>query len=116
MSKTFKFFQEKRDGQHIRINCYKTICHYKALHNAGCKTCVSIEPYPTPNIIEQNFDEILHAVSFCDMIIFGCLHYNKKVSEYKQHKKFFNELAQQVIDFCVANGKNYHIKTGTISK
>lgn len=26
----------------------------KALHNTGCRTWVSIEPYPTPNIIEQN--------------------------------------------------------------
>ena len=88
----------------------------KALHNAGCKTWVSIEPYPTPNIVEQDFNAILQAVSFCDKIIFGRLHYNKKVSEYKAHKKFFNELAQQVIDFCIANGKDYHIKTGTITE
>lgn len=49
-------------------------------------------------------------------IIFGRLIYNKKVSEYKEHKKFFNELAQQVIDFCIANVKDYHIKTGTIKQ
>ena len=29
----------------------------KAVHDAGCKTWVSIEPYPTPNLIEQD----LHA-------------------------------------------------------
>ncbi|MDE5553434.1 MAG: hypothetical protein K2I67_02695 [Malacoplasma sp.] len=88
----------------------------RALHNAGCKTWVSIEPYPTPNIIEQDFSAILQSVSFCDKIIFGRLHYNKKVSEYKEHKKFFNKLAQQVIEFCVTNGKDYHIKTGTITE
>lgn len=88
----------------------------RALHNSGCKTWVSIEPYPTPNFIEQNFDEILQAVSFCDKIIFGRLNYNKKVSEYKNYKQFFNELAQQTIDFCEAMGKQYHIKTGTITK
>ena len=88
----------------------------QALHNAGCKTWVSIEPYPTPNIIEQNFSEILNAVSFTDKIIFGRLNYNKRVSEYKDYKKFFNELAQQVIDFCTSRNKQFHIKTGTITE
>lgn len=88
----------------------------QALHNAGCKTWVSIEPYPTPNIIEQDFSEILNAVSFTDKIIFGRLNYNKRVSEYKDYKKYFNELAQQVIDFCISRNKQYHIKTGTITE
>ena len=92
------------------------IAALQALHNVGCKTWVSIEPYPTPNIIEQDFNEILQSISFCDKIIFGRLNYNKKVSEYKDHKKFFNELAQQVINFCLANDKEYFIKTGTITK
>lgn len=88
----------------------------KALHDAGCKTWVSIEPYPTPNIVEQDFNKILEAVSFCDKIIFGRLNYNKRVSEYKEHKKFFNELAQQTIEFCQKHNKQYHIKDGTISE
>lgn len=88
----------------------------QALHNAGCKTWVSIEPYPTPNIIEQDFSEILNAVSFTDKIIFGRLNYNKRVSEYRDYKKYFNELAQQVIDFCISRNKQYHIKTGTITE
>ena len=87
----------------------------KTLHDAGCKTWVSIEPYPTPNIVEQDFSKILEAVSFCDKIIFGRLNYNKRVSEYKEHKKFFNELAQQTIEFCQKHNKQYHIKDGTIS-
>ena len=87
----------------------------KALHDAGCKTWVSIEPYPTPNIVEQDFSKILEAVSFCDKIIFGRLNYNKRVSEYKDHKKFFNELAEQTIEFCLKHNKQYHIKDGTIT-
>ncbi len=94
---------------------YERISALKALHDRGCKTWVSIEPYPTPNIIEQDLDEILQAISFCDKIIFGRLHYNKQVTAYKNHKKFFNELAQQVIEFCNVTGKTYHIKTGTIT-
>lgn len=88
----------------------------RALHDAGCKTWVSMEPYPTPNIIEQNLEEILDAIGFCDKIIFGRLNYNKKVSEYRQHREFYNELAETVIDFCQRKGKQYHIKDGTITE
>ena len=86
------------------------IASLKALHDAGFYTWVSIEPYPTPNMIDQNLEEILKAVSFADKIIFGRLHYNKEVSAYKKHKEFFNEQAKQVIEFCKANKKQYHIK------
>ena len=91
------------------------IAALRALHDAGCKTWVSIEPYPTPNFIEQDLNEILEAIGFCDKIIFGRLNYNKKVSEYKDHRAYFNELAEQVIAYCQTNGKQYHIKDGTIT-
>lgn len=94
----------------------KRIESLAALHNAGCKTWVSIEPYPTPNIIEQDFEEILRAISFTDKIIFGRLNYNKLVTEYKGYKAYFNTLAHRVIDFCTATGKQYHIKTGTLTE
>lgn len=85
------------------------------IHDAGFKTWVSIEPYPTPNIIEQDFNKILEAVSFVDKIIFGRLNYNKMVSEYKGYKEFFNKLAYQTIEFCNTYGIQYHIKSGTIT-
>ena len=88
----------------------------KYLHDNGCKTWVSIEPYPTPNFIEQDFDEILNAVSFADKIIFGRLHYNKKVSQYKDYKEYYNKLAYKVIEFCEKNQIEYHIKNGTITE
>ena len=91
------------------------IAALRALHDAGCKTWVSIEPYPTPNFIEQDLNEILEAIGFCDKIIFGRLNYNKKVSEYKDHKAYFNKRAELVIEYCKANGKQFHIKDGTIS-
>lgn len=78
-------------------------------------TSSTIEPYPTPNFIEQDLNKILEAISFCDKIIFGRLNYNKKVSEYKDHKAYFNKLAEQVIAYCQTNGKQYHIKDGTIT-
>ena len=87
----------------------------KNLHEVGCKTWISIEPYPTPNIIEQNIFEILNAISFVDKIIFGRTHYNKMISEYKNHKQFYNNEAKKVISFCQDNNIAYHIKTGTLT-
>lgn len=86
------------------------------LHKKGFNTWVSIEPYPTPNFIEQNFQEILKSVKFVDKIIFGRLHYNKRVSQYKEYKKYYNDLAKQVIDFCIQNNIEYHIKNKTITE
>ena len=85
----------------------------RALHDAGCYTWVSIEPYPTPNIIEQNLDEILEAVEFVDKIIFGRMHYNKLVTEYKDYKIFFNDCVDKVIQYSNNNNISYHIKNGT---
>jgi len=89
------------------------IAALRQLSARGCKTWVSIEPYPTPNIIEQNLHEILESVGFVDKIIFGRLHYNKVVSEYKTHKEFFNNCAAEVREYCERNEIAYHIKDGT---
>jgi DNA repair photolyase len=86
------------------------------LHKAGFKTCASIEPYPTPNIIKQNINDILDALSFVDKIIFGRLNYNSKSSGYKNNKEFFNEMAAQVAAFAKKYGKKYHIKNGTVTE
>ncbi|MCM1236265.1 MAG: radical SAM protein [Ruminococcus flavefaciens] len=87
----------------------------KALHDAGCKTWVSIEPYPTPNLIDQKLDELLETISFTDKIIFGRTNYCKEVSAYKQHKKFYNEQAKYVIEFCKKKNIYCHIKEKTIT-
>ncbi len=87
----------------------------KKLNKSGFDTWVSIEPYPTPNIIEQDFFEILNSVSFTDKIIFGRLNYNKNVSSYPNHKRYYNELAQNVIDFASKYEMEYHIKNGTVT-
>ena len=88
----------------------------RELHNEGCYTWVSIEPYPTPNIIEQDLTTLLDSIAFVDKIIFGRMHYNKTVTAYKQHKTFYNNCAETVINFCNSNGITYHIKNGTITK
>ena len=88
----------------------------RALHDAGCRTWVSIEPYPTPNLIEQDLQNILDAVNFVDKIIFGRTNYCKEVNAYEQHKAFYNRLAAQVTEFCEQHGIQYHIKEKTITE
>lgn len=85
----------------------------KMLHKAGLHTWVSIEPYPTPNIIQQDLKELLKSISFVDKIIFGRWNYNGLVSKYKESQKFYNECANIVESFCKERNINHHIKFGT---
>lgn len=88
----------------------------KTLHNKGCKTWVSVEPYPTPNLIDQDLAVILQAIAFTDKIIFGRTNYSKEVSSYADHKEFFDIQAKKVIAFCLNNNIQYHIKDGTMKE
>jgi DNA repair photolyase len=87
----------------------------RVLHEAGFKTWVSIEPYSTPNIITQDINKILEAVSFTDKIIFGRTNYSKDITAYKQHKQFYNEQVAVVIKFCEDRNIYYHIKEGKMT-
>ena len=86
----------------------------KILHDNGCMTYVSIEPYPTPNLIKQDLKDILDAVQFVDKIIFGRMNYSRMVTEFSEYKEFYNKLALFVIDYCKKKGIEWHIKEGTI--
>ena len=88
----------------------------EALHNKGCKTWVSIEPYPTPNLIEQDLNSILERISFVDKIVFGRTNYNKMVSSYDGYVDFYNEKAREVISFCETNNISYFIKKKTLTE
>jgi DNA repair photolyase len=87
----------------------------KRLHESGLKTWVSIEPYPTPNIIEQNIEDVLRQVSFVDEIVFGKWNYNKIVGFFDQHRSFYNREALKVLDFCRRRNIKRHIKDGTLN-
>lgn len=85
------------------------------LHNRGFRTWVSIEPYPTPNLIEQSVYNILETIGFVDKIIFGRTNYNKEITAYAKHKEFYNEQAATVVAFCEERHIDYHIKNRTIT-
>jgi len=97
------------------VSYAKRIAALKSLSDKGCKTWVSIEPYPTPNIIQQDFSKILNAVSFVDKIIFGRTNYNKEISNFVDHRAFYNEHVDVTIKFCKKHGISRYIKNGTIT-
>lgn len=93
----------------------KRIDSLRKLHDAGLKTWVSIEPYPTPNLDRTavNIENILEKIKFVDKIIFGKLNYNVNSSKFYNNKSFYSEISKRVIDFCEKNRIKYHIKFGT---
>ena len=97
-------------------SCEERLAALRALHKAGCRTWVSIEPYPTPNLIEQNLHDLLESVGFVDRIIFGRTNYSKEVSAYTAHKHFYNKCAAEVVQFCQERNISYHIKEKTITE
>lgn len=94
----------------------KRIKSLKFLHDKGLKTWISMEPYPTPNFINQDINEILEKISFVDKIVFGKWNYNVFTSYFKNYKAFYNDCAYKVIKFCRKKGIEYHIKEGTIDR
>jgi len=72
----------------------------RSLHNRGCHTLVHIEPYPTPNIVRQNVEDILKSVEFADQIFFSGWNYNSLVKQYPHYKEFYRSNASLVQRFC----------------
>lgn len=106
-----KYRKEKEPGASPII---ERIDALERLHVSGCKTWVSIEPYPTPNLINQSLNNILTSISFVDKIIFGRTNYCTDVTAYKENKTFYNNCAKQVINYCEKKKIKYHIKEKTL--
>lgn len=87
----------------------------KKLSKKGLKTWVSVEPYPTPNIVQQDIVKLLNKISFVNKIIFGRSNYSKNATSFSGHKDFYNEQANLVIDYCQKNKIDYYIKNKTIT-
>jgi len=94
----------------------KRIDALRYLSEQGLETWVSIEPYPTPNIVNQDLNIILDNISFANKIIFGKLNYNVKTKEYENNQEFYENCAKMVIGFCNKNKIKHHIKYGTRKK
>lgn len=70
------------------------------LHDKGFETYIHMEPYPTPNIIEQDIQKILNAVSFADGIFLGRWNYHQEVARFKGRDAFYASVTATVERFC----------------
>lgn len=88
-------------------------------HRAGRRTWVSIEPYPTPNILApcvhnlDTLDDLLTEISFVDRIVFGRWNYSPLVRLYSDANRFYNECVEFLEFWCDLNNVELIIKAGT---
>jgi hypothetical protein len=61
------------------------IAALRYLHDHGLHTYAHIEPYPTPNIIQQDFEALLKSVDFVDSLYFGGWNYSPLAAKYPDH-------------------------------
>ena len=94
----------------------KRIESLKYLHDRGLSTWISMEPYPTPNLVPQKLAQVLEKVKFVDKIIFGKLNYSIESSKFDNCNNFYERCAEQVVEFCSKSNIGYHIKYGTAKK
>ncbi len=74
------------------------------LHDKGLFTYAHIEPYPTPNIIEQNLESLLDAIAFTDYIYFSGWNYSPLTGKYPDRAGFYAQEAAKVNAFCRRRG------------
>lgn len=89
------------------------IAALEKLSNKGYRTWVSMEPYPTPNVVDQDINSVLEAVDFADRIIFGRTNYNSLVSSFPDVKRWYNDCVLDVLNFCEKHEIESYIKHGT---
>jgi len=82
-------------------------------HDLRLKTWVSLEPYPTPNIVDQDLKELLKKVAFVDKMIFGRWNYSPEVNGHQGIEKFYRDCSKTVSEFCHKKKIVLHIKQGT---
>ena len=106
------------------------LAHLMHLHDAGCKTWVSMEPYPalkwnmgevTAGPLASRMDDyaglrhLLEQVSFVDRIVFGRWNYNDAAPcDVTDPDAWYRDAACIVKDFCEAHGIECIIKKGTV--
>jgi DNA repair photolyase len=85
------------------------IAALRYLHKQGYVTYVHMEPYPTPNIIQQNIEPMLESVAFVDALYFGGWNYSPITGKYPNRAEFYAEQAAKVQAFCLKHHINYEM-------
>lgn len=85
------------------------------VRDMGLRTWVSMEPYPTPNMVRQDIVPLLRAVGPVDRIVFGKINYNSEAyaGSPDRWRGFYSNAARLVRQACVFYGAECVIKAGT---
>lgn len=76
------------------------IAALRRLHDAGARTRVHMEPYPTPNLVRQDLLELLDAVSFVGEVYWSGWNYNREACDRQSAEAYYGEQARIVQEFC----------------
>lgn len=82
------------------------IAALERLHASGCRTLVHIEPYPTPDILQQEIGPLLEAVAFVDELYFSGWNYSPLPGQPANRRAFYRQQARAVRAFC----DHHHIR------
>lgn len=83
------------------------IAGLRRAHDLGFHCFVNMEPYPTPNIWQQDVLRVLEAIDFVDEIRLGQLNYNDVVKEYPGWRAFYRQQGVRARDWCATQGIQY---------
>jgi len=83
------------------------IAGLRRAHDLGFHCFVNMEPYPTPNIWQQDVLRVLEAVDFVDEVRLGQLNYNNIVKQYPDWRVFYRRTGAIARDWCASHGIQY---------
>jgi len=83
------------------------IAGLRRAHDLGFHCFVNMEPYPTPNIWQQDVLRVLETVDFVDEIRLGQLNYNDVVKQYPGWRAFYRQTGVIARDWCGVRGIQY---------
>lgn len=85
----------------------------KELKEFGYYVWVSIEPYPTPEIWNQELIPLLEELSFADFLLFGKWNYDWR-GENLAGRIFYRDMVKKFESFCQKKGIRYFVKPDTL--
>lgn len=77
------------------------------LREQGCLTQAHIEPYPPPNLLQQDLLALLEAVGFVGRLFFGGWNYQPQVRRHPGWREFYAGQERLVKAFCRRRGIVY---------
>jgi len=73
----------------------------------------SMEPYPPSAIYKQKLEDLLEALNFVDLIVFGKWNYDPRAYTEEARREYAVNV-EVLTDFCKSNNIRLHVKSDTL--